>query len=140
MPAYDVIISGTFKLSPVIAKFTVTLGTYEHGTVAFADLGNEDHKYFKGDTVHLAVTPEVGYELEDISLDGINLAIEMDGNIASFAMPAVDVTVLATFKETTSQGFENLDADAKAVKHMINGVLVIEKNGKFFNAQGAELR
>lgn len=140
MPEYDVMISGTFKLIPVIAKFTVTLGTYEHGAVAFADLGNEDHKYFENDTVHLAITPEVGFELEDISLEGIDLAITVDGNIASFAMPARDVTVLATFKETTSQGFENLDADAKAVKHMINGVLVIEKNGKFFNAQGAELR
>ena len=45
--------------------------------------------------------------------------------------------VLVMAKE---EGFENTAVDAKAVKSFRNGMLVIEKNGKFYNALGAELK
>lgn len=38
------------------------------------------------------------------------------------------------------QGFENTAVDAKTTKILRNGMLVIEKNGKFYNALGAEVK
>ena len=52
-------------------------------------------------------------------------------------MPAQNVTVLATFKQSSGQGFDNIDASMKATKRIINGKLFIEKNGKLYDAQGA---
>ena len=45
--------------------------------------------------------------------------------------------VLVMAKE---EGFENTAANAKAVKSFRNGMLVIEKNGKFYNALGVEVK
>lgn len=139
MPAYDVTVSATFKLIPVVEMFTVTLGTYEHGNVAFIE-PNEGNKYAEGAEVRLSVTPDEGYELEAISLEGIDLAIPVVDGVASFHMPAQNVTVLATFKQTSGQGFDNIDASMKATKRIINGKLFIEKNGKLYDAQGAMVK
>ena len=136
MPAYDVTVSATFKLIPVVEMFTVTLGSYEHGTVAFIE-PNEGNKYEAGAEVRLSVTPAEGYELEAISLEGIDLEIPVVDGVASFNMPAQNVTVLATFKQSSGQGFDNIDASMKATKRIINGKLFIEKNGKLYDAQGA---
>ena len=38
------------------------------------------------------------------------------------------------------EGFENTAVESKAAKSFRNGQLVIEKNGKFYNALGAELK
>jgi hypothetical protein len=38
------------------------------------------------------------------------------------------------------QAIENTAVEAKAVKRIVNGQMIIEKNGKFFNALGAEMR
>jgi len=42
--------------------------------------------------------------------------------------------------EPDPEGIENTAVDTKAVKRIVNGQLIIEKNGKFFNALGAELK
>lgn len=139
MPAYDVTVSATFKLIPVVEMFTVTLGSYDHGTVAIIE-PNEGNKYEAGAEVRLSVTPDEGYELEAISLEGIDLAIQVVDGVASFNMPAQDVTVLATFKQSSGQGFDNIDASMKATKRIINGKLFIEKNGKLYDAQGAMVK
>ena len=139
MPAYDVTVSATFKLIPVVEMFTVTLGSYEHGTVAFIE-PNEGNKYEAGAEVRLSVTPAEGYELEAISLEGIDLEIPVVDGVASFNMPAQNVTVLATFKQSSGQGFDNIDASMKATKRIINGKLFIEKNGKLYDAQGAMVK
>ena len=44
------------------------------------------------------------------------------------------------FEKKTATGINNTDAEVKAVKRMVNGVLVIEKNGVMYNAQGAVVR
>ena len=139
MPAYDVTVSATFKLIPVVEMFTVTLGSYEHGNVAFIE-PNEGNKYEAGAEVRLSVTPDEGYELEAISLEGIDLAIPVVDGVASFNMPAQNVTVLATFILSSGQGFDNIDASMKATKRIINGKLFIEKNGKLYDAQGAMVK
>ncbi len=136
MPAQDVVVLASFKAAaPQPTLYTVTLGTYEHGTVAFIE-PNEGNKYAKDAEVRLSVTPDEGYELADISLEGINLIIPVVDGVASFNMPAQDVTVLATFK-AKEEGFENIDASTKAVKFIEDGQLYIIKNGVKYNTQGA---
>ena len=44
------------------------------------------------------------------------------------------------YVEATPQGIENTNANAKAIKSFRNGMLVIEKNGKFYNALGVEVK
>ena len=135
MPAQDVTVTATFKaVTPQPTLYTVMLGTYEHGTVAFIE-PNEDNKYEAGDEVHLTITPDEGYELETISLEGINLAIPVVDGIATFTMPAQDVVVLATFK-AAGEGFEYIDASTKAVKFFDNGKLLIKRGDKVFDAKG----
>lgn len=133
MPKQNVTVLATFK-AKTQTLYTVTLGTYEHGNVAFIE-PNAENKYAEGAEVRLSVTPDEGYELEAISLEGIDLAIPVVDGVASFNMPAQDVVVLATFKAKT-EGFENTQAGAKAVKVMRDGKLFIEKNGVLYNAQG----
>lgn len=137
MPKQNVTVLATFK-AKTQTLYTVTLGTYEHGNVAFIE-PNAENKYAEGAEVRLSVTPDEGYELEAISLEGIDLAISVVDGVASFNMPKQNVTVLATFKAKT-EGFENTQAGAKAVKVMRDGKLFIEKNGKTFDITGAELR
>ena len=40
----------------------------------------------------------------------------------------------------SGEGIENTHADTKAVKRIINGQLVIEKNGALFNAIGVQVK
>lgn len=42
------------------------------------------------------------------------------------------------FWNSMNQGVENIDADKVATKHIVNGQLVIEKNGKRYNAIGTQ--
>ena len=39
-----------------------------------------------------------------------------------------------------TEGIDNITTDVKAVKRIVNGQLLIEKNGKFYNATGAEVK
>ena len=49
-----------------------------------------------------------------------------------------DITAL--FEEDPATGIDNIAAEGKAVKRIVNGQMVIEKNGKLYNALGAEVR
>ncbi len=49
-----------------------------------------------------------------------------------------DITAL--FEEDPATGVDNIAAEGKAVKRIVNGQMVIEKNGKLYNALGAEVR
>ena len=45
-----------------------------------------------------------------------------------------------TLPASDPTAIDNTNAEAKAVKRIVNGQLVIEKNGKFYNALGAEVK
>ena len=53
-------------------------------------------------------------------------------------MPAAAITVSATFSKATA--LDNTHDEVKAIKRIENGQLVIEKNGKLYNALGQEIR
>ena len=74
----------------------VNIATMEHGTVEADPTSG-----IQGTYITLTVTPDQGYELEELTvLDGNNNEIEVN-NLNRFQMPDSDVTVNATFVEAT---------------------------------------
>ena len=55
-------------------------------------------------------------------------------------MPAEAVTVEAAFDTDFPTAIDNNEAEVKVIKRIVNGQLVIEKNGVLFNAQGAVVK
>jgi len=93
MPANNVWISAVFKL----INYTVTINGTANGTVT-ADKTTNVHY---GDEVTLTVTPAEGYELDVLTVkDANNNNVDVNNN--KFNMPASNVTVTATFKQTGS--------------------------------------
>ena len=75
-------------------KYTITVAEgIEHGTVA-----PDKTEAAAGETVTLTVTPAEGYELETLTVMNGETAVEVTNN--TFVMPAGDVTITATFKES----------------------------------------
>ncbi|MGN0748528.1 MAG: leucine-rich repeat protein [Christensenellales bacterium] len=86
MPANNVTVEVTFKkINYIINKSETTNGSF---TV------QETATY--GESVTISVTPATGYELDQILVDGEALGV----GITSFTMPAKDVTVSVTFKQS----------------------------------------
>ena len=56
-----------------------------------------------GTQINLTVTPDKGYEIESVTMNGQALTVGADGKY-SFTMPAENVTVSATFKKSEPQG------------------------------------
>lgn len=89
MPASNVTVAVTFKL----ADYTITVAPTQNGTVeapASAHYGEE---------VELTVTPEPGYELETLTYT-VEGGEPVDIENGKFNMPAGNVTINATFKQT----------------------------------------
>lgn len=78
--------------------------------------------YIKGDNLHCAAGDEVRYE-------DVIVTIVVDYESAN-----VQLTL-----ESEKTGVKNVNADVKAVKRIINGQMVIEKNGVRYNTVGAAL-
>lgn len=101
----------------------------------------------------LATTPPVvKYQTDDdeaTSWDGFNPASatlyvpKSEGSTVLAAYQAANCWKLfGTIAEIpdTPTALDNTEAAAKAVKRIVNGQLIIEKNGKIFNAQGTQVR
>ena len=84
-------------VAPVLYNVTVAEGL-ENGTVVASPVQAEE-----GETVTLTITPAEGYELDVLTVKTGENDVEVSGN--TFAMPAADVTVSATFKEQTEPTF-----------------------------------
>lgn len=80
-------------VAPVLYNVTVAEGI-ENGTVVASPVQAEE-----GETVTLTITPAEGYELDVLTVKAGENDVEVSEN--TFAMPAADVTVSATFKEQT---------------------------------------
>ena len=85
-----------------------------------------------GDEVTVTATPAEGYELEAITVTGVNSDLAVIVTDGKFTMPADDVTVNATFKIATGINNIGINADAageKDVYYNLQGVRV-ENPGK----------
>ena len=71
--------------------------------------------------------------------DGRNFQLTADvAGDYTFTWNYATLDLVVTFP--TATGIENASANTKAVKRIVNGQLVIEKNGVLYNALGAEMR
>ena len=92
MPAKDVTVAATFvEDTPEPAKYAIKLDPVTGGTGTLHTSPEEEAA--EGEIVTVTVTPDKGFELVSVTVDG--KAIE--GN--TFEMPAADVTVSATLKK-----------------------------------------
>jgi len=113
------------------ALFAINCAEAQNGSVAAPfKLG------IPGETVTLTVTPEDGYKVASVTVNGD--AIEAVETVYSFVMPAAAANVAATFSTTTA--LDNTEATVKATKRIVNGQLFIEKNGVLYNAQGVVVK
>ena len=104
----------TPQMMPIVEyqPFAITLPeSFENGSVTC-----DKTEAAEGETVTLTVTPDDGYELENLSAPVLRLrggSLELtpgENGTYTFQMPAAPVTVSATFKETTVTGLIDLDA------------------------------
>ena len=135
MPANNVEISATYKA----IDYTITIEPAENGTVT-ADKETAN----MGETVTLTITPNEGYELDEIHvMNGttrLTTVSEDEGN-HTFVMPANNVVISALFKETSDTGVHDATAtDILPRKVLREGQVYILRAGKTYTATGIEVK
>ena len=116
--------------------YTVTLTTPEHGTITA-----DKTEAAAGDEVTLTVTPNAGYEPDVLTVqDAAGNPITVNDN--KFTMPASNVTVSATFKQTTPTAIGNTTgtADTSVRKVLRNGQVLILRDGKIYTTMGIDVK
>ena len=84
--------------NPVAPSFTITISPTTNGTVTA-----EPESAVEGTLVTLTISPSSGYELDAISVkDVYDTDVQVNMTDYTFSMPASNVTVTATFKQTGS--------------------------------------
>ena len=122
---------------PTTYKVTLTINEPTYGSVT--GLENEG-VYEEGEEVTLIVAPGTGYELFYWTID----EEDIEGLTYTFTITK-DVEINVFFKATQGEGgntgtnLDNILVGEKAAKVIINGQLVIIKNGKAFNVMGQEI-
>ena len=82
--------------APSTTTYSVTVNAATNGTVTA-----DKETAAEGATVTLTVTPESGYELESLTVGGTDVTAQVTNGTYTFAMPAKNVTVTATFEAAT---------------------------------------
>ena len=113
----------------IIPVWQVTLTQPDHGTISVVENIALD-KVPDGTELHFAAIPDEGYEFE--AWQGCNA----DGSLVI----SDNVSVSCTFKQIIT-GIYNVEAEADTPQKIIrNGQLLIIRDGKTYNALGAEVR
>lgn len=89
MPASDVTVTATFAKN----SYNLTKASTQNGSFTLSPAATANY----GDTVTVTCTPDADFEVDTVTYNGT--AISGTGNTRTFAMPARDTTVAATFKE-----------------------------------------
>ncbi len=123
---------------PAPGAYAITLTPGENGQLAASWEGKTDKKVNVpvGATVTLNVTPAEGYTATSVKLNGEDI-IPVE-NVYSFVMPAQVAEIVATFGIATA--IDNAEAAVKAEKVIRDGQVLILRDGKIFNALGAEVK
>ena len=126
--------------APAAQQYTVTLvvNPDPSGTADFTN-GDGTGIYNEGDEVRIQASGNAEYIFAgwDTDEDGVvdNEGEELVFNITS------DITITAFFTPFGGElGVDDVNAEVLMRKSLFNGQLLIEKNGKIFNAQGAQIQ
>ena len=135
MRACNAAIIADFKM----IDYTVTIEPSESGTVT-----TDKETANMGETVTLTITPNEGYELDEIHvMNGttrLTTVSEDEGN-HTFVMPANNVVISALFKETSGTGVHDATAtDILPRKVLRDGQVYILRAGKTYTFTGEEVR
>ena len=111
------------------------------------DNGNGTYTVPENTEVTILATPNEGYEFTgwkagDISCDFLDcgVALNTTDNPMTIGL-GNDVAFMAEFKAVTPTAIENVQSNkAQGTKFFRDDQLLIEKNGKTYNAQGAEVK
>jgi len=90
-----------------------------------------------------AVDDELNYLVIDLHQEKEGFDLTQCRILAIQCQPAgahFTISSVYLLKEGGEEGFENTAISEKSVKRIVNGQLLIEKNGKFYNALGAEMK
>jgi len=113
--------------------FAINCAEVENGTVAAPfKMG------IPGEEVELTFTPAEGYIVMSCTVNGTEIHQSAPGAAITFEMPAEDVTIQTTFSLPTA--LDNAEAAVKAEKVIRDGQVLILRDGKIFNALGAEVK
>lgn len=113
--------------------YPITYSIGEGGTVSGWTVA------FPGEEVVMDITSDEGNALTSLTYNGVEMVQPGPGQPISFVMPAEAVEVAASFGDIAT-AIDNNEAEVKAVKRIVNGQLLIEKNGILYNAQGVQIR
>lgn len=141
MPASNVTVTASY-----VDIYAVNITAPTNGTLVVKngdDAITSGDKFVAGATLDVVATPTSGYKLDAIKVikTGTNPEEDVTATVLSettLTVPAYAVTVSATFSPATA--LDNTNDEVKAIKRIENGMLVIEKNGKLYNAQGQQIR
>ena len=113
--------------------FAINCAEVENGTVAAPfKMG------IPGEEVELTFTPAEGYIVMNCTVNGTEIHQSAPGAAITFTMPAEDANIVTTFAAPTA--LENAEAAVKAEKVIRDGQVLILRDGKIFNALGAEVK
>ena len=122
------------------ATYAVNFAAPTNGTLVVVDKGTGDPvadgaKFVKGDELQITAAPNAGYKLETLTVNGVDFE---NGEV--YEVGTEDITIVATFVKDSGTAIDNTEAGVKAVKMIENGVLIIRRGDKSFNAQGQLIR
>lgn len=127
---------------PVTVKtHKVTITTPENGTLVVTDLNNtgdpvaDGAKFVRNDELKIEAFAAAGYKLETLTVNGADFT-----NGDTYKVGTEDIVIEATFVKDSGTAIDNTEAGVKAVKLIENGVLIIRRGDKSFNAQGQLIR
>ncbi len=116
--------------------YAVNIAATTNGTVAA-----DKTEAVAGDEVTLTITPDTGYELDVLTVqDAAGNPVTVNDN--TFTMPASNVTVSATFKQSPQTAIGNTTdaADTTVRKILIDGQVYILRGDKTYTTTGIEVR
>ena len=135
MPAGNVEITATFKA----IDYDVTLVSAINGEVTA-----DKQTAHVGETVTLTITPDKGYELDQIYVmngEILVTVISAGEGVYTFTMPAGNVVISVLFKEAIGTDVIAPDAVKATTRKVIrNGIVYILRDGKTYTATGVEVQ
>ncbi len=90
----DQTIRVTFKEAP--PEYTISATSGDHGSISPAG----DSTAYEGDTPTFTFTPDTGYMIDDVTVDGTSVVSSVTGNKYTFPSVGANQTLHVTFKET----------------------------------------